>query len=154
MGIVAYMIPRSGDMEKCVDSFFQEKGDDIAQDISLSQIRNLRNGQEFLSVLSCSSESAFLQSLRNRSPNYSKRIAALKNATPFIASKAKKVSKVNILQFLDFDTLVKIFSYAPLKKTGYLERVIVCRETDRGYKKMSIYRKLLIFAKDAGILLM
>lgn len=89
--------------------FFQEKGDDIAQDISLSQIRNLRNGQEFLSVLSCSSESAFLQSLRNRSPNYSKRIAALKDATPFIASKAKKVSKVNILQFLDFDALIKIW---------------------------------------------
>ena len=150
MGIVACMIPRSGDMEKCVDNFFQEKGDDIAQDISLSQIRNLRNGQEFLSVLSCSSESAFLQSLRNRSPNYSKRIAALKDATPFIASKAKKVSKVNILQFLDFDTLIKIFSYAPLKKTGYLERVIVCRETEPGLQKNEYLQEIINFCKGHG----
>lgn len=150
MGIVACMIPRSGDMEKCVDNFFQEKGDDIAQGISLSQIRSLRNGQEFLSVLSCSSESAFLQSLRNRSPNYSKRIAALKDATPFIASKAKKVSKVNILQFLDFDTLIKIFSYAPLKKTGYLERVIVCRETEPGVQKNEYLQKIINFCKGHG----
>ena len=150
MGIVACMIPRSGDMEKCVDNFFQEKGDDIAQDISLSQIRNLRNGQEFLSVLSFSSESAFLQSLRNRSPNYSKRIAALKDATPFIASKAKKVSKVNILQFLDFDTLIKIFSYAPLKKTGYLERVIVCRETEPGLQKNEYLQEIINFCKGHG----
>ena len=110
LGIVGYIIQHDEKTRMFIDDFIQKYNDivfDITQDISLLQIHNLRKVQGTSSILSFSSESVFIRSLRSRSPNYSKRISALKDATPFIESKDKKVCKLNILQFLDFETLIK-----------------------------------------------
>ena len=152
LGIVGYIIQHDEKTRMFIDDFIQKCNDivfDITQDISLLQIRNLRKVQGTSSILSFSSESAFIRSLRSRSPNYSKRISALKDATPFIESKDKKVCKLNILQFLDFETLIKTFSYGPLKKTGYLERAIVCHTGELSSINIEQIQKIAKFCMNS-----
>lgn len=152
LGIVGYIIQHDEKTRMFIDDFIQKYNDivfDITQDISLLQIRNLRKVQGTSSILSFSSESVFIRSLRSRSPNYSKRISALKDATPFIESKDKKVCKLNILQFLDFETLIKTFSYGPLKKTGYLERAIVCHTGELSSINIEQIQKIAKFCMNS-----
>ena len=152
LGIVGYIIQHDEKTRMFIDDFIQKCNDivfDITQDISLLQIRNLRKVQGTSSILSFSSESVFIRSLRSRSPNYSKRISALKDATPFIESKDKKICKLNILQFLDFETLIKTFSYGPLKKTGYLERAIVCHTGELSSINIEQIQKIAKFCMNS-----
>lgn len=95
-------------------------------DIKLSEILKSKSKFDYMNILSQNVKSTFIKSLYSRTKNYNERIAALKDAIPFVSSKYKKRGKLNILQFLDCNSLEKIFMYKPLSERGLLCRAILC----------------------------
>ena len=130
LGILALILRRTNFIEtKRLEERIKEMCKNIpniSSDIKLSEVLKSDNKFNYMNISSLDQNSTFIKSLYSRTKKYNERILALKNAIPFVGSKYKKRGKLNILQFLDNNSLEKIFMYRPLTERGLLCRAILC----------------------------
>lgn len=139
VGILLYILKHDDKYQGLMDDMpndFYDQFPEIMMDISLHDIQKLRNNEKFLSILSSMVDSKFIKSLYRRSPNYRKRIFALRDAIPFLDSIYRRQGKLNIQQIIDESALKKIFTYRPLLDTGFLERAIVVKKSELNLKNL------------------
>lgn len=133
MGALEFILPTEKSNQKKLEDIFFSNDEiyaEVQNDMESTDIRSIRNNKELSNILSFSSDSSFIKMLKRRGPNYAKKINAFVDSQPFISSKRQQgQGKLNILQFLDYETFDTIFSYKPLHNLGFLERAIISHDS-------------------------